>query len=171
MSSFLNLKRIGFVALAMLVFVLVPASAGTTGTLTLSGTAPGILEITVTAESGASSLEVSSDVNSLKVASILERSNKRTGYMVVLQSVNAGMGDQASLDSSIDAITEKLPYTLSYDGYPVSFQNGQAVITNSAVKTPQAGSTKDLEITFYGADANLAQGTYSDTLIFTISAP
>jgi len=171
MSSIVTLKRIGLVTLAMLLAAVVPVAAATSGTLALSGVAPGILAITVTAELGASSLEVSTDVADLPVASILERSNKRTGYLVELQSLNAGTGTQASLDSTIDSITEKLPYTLNYDDLPVNFSGGQATITNSATKTSQAGDTKVLTISFLGANANLAQGTYSDTLTFTISAP
>lgn len=164
-----KLKYRSLAALAIFAAIGFPVAAATTGTLGLTGTAPGVLEIAVTSKPAATTLALATDVTDLAVASVLEKSNKKTGYTVVLSSLNAGTGTQASLDSS--ETLEKLPYTLKYDSSSVSLSGGSATITSSATKTPKAGTAKELTISFAGFDANLAQGTYSDTLTFTISAP
>ena len=69
------------------------------------------------------------------------------------------------------ATTESLAYSLKYDDKAVTFTAGSSTITTSALKTAKAGVTKPMTISYLGADANLAEGPYTDTLTFTISSP
>jgi hypothetical protein len=155
------------VALAIVAMAGVPAIAATTGSLALSGTAPQVLDITVTGVSGYAALALSTDVIDQEIASVVEKSNSKTGYTVVLSSANVE-SDVLSLNSA--ATGEKLVYTLKYNRAAVSFSSGSATLTTSATKTLKAGTTKAMTISFSGADANLAEGTYTDTLTFTIAA-
>ena len=166
-----NSKVVGvaLVALAIMAVVGMPAVAAETGSLALSGTAPGILEITVTGVAGYQELALSTDVADKPIANVVEKSNKYGGYTVVVESTNAvANATGPSLDSAVTG--EKLSYSLKYGSTVVVFTTGSSLITDSASKTPKTGTTKEMTISFAGADANLAEGTYTDTLTFTISA-
>ena len=161
--------RAALVTSAMMAMAGMPAVAATTGSLALSGTAPGILEITVTGVTGYQALALSTDVTDLKIATVVEKSNKYGGYTVLVESSNAVANVTGpSLDSAVTG--EKLSYSLKYDSAAVAFTTGSSLITDSASKTPKAGTSKEMTISFAGADANLAEGTYTDTLTFTIAA-
>ena len=162
--------RGALVALAIVAMAGVPAAALTTGSLALTGTAAGILEITVSGVGSYATLNLSSDVSDAEIGSVLEKSNKHGGYSVVVSSAYAITKTSApKLYSS--ATTESLAYSLKYAGTAVIFVDGSSKITNSADKTAKAGVTKPVTISFSGFDANLAEGIYTDTLTFTISSP
>ncbi|MEI6874953.1 MAG: hypothetical protein WCL50_07465 [Spirochaetota bacterium] len=162
--------RGALVALAIVALAGVPAVAATTGSLALTGTAAGVLEITVSGVGTYATLNLSTDVSNVEIASVLEKSNKHGGYSVVVSSAYAIANTSVpKLYSS--ATTESLAYGLSYGGTAVTFTAGSSKITNSADKTAKLGVTKPMTISFSGADANLAEGTYTDTLTFTTSSP
>jgi hypothetical protein len=161
--------RTVLVASAIMAMAGMPAVAATTGSLALSDTAPGILEITVTGVTGYTALELWKDVTDLKIADVVEKSNRYEGYTVVVQSSNAVANTAAPSLDSADTL-EKLSYSLKYDGTAVVFTTGSSKITDAAAKTLKAGISKPMTISFSGADANLAEGTYTDTLTFTIAA-
>ena len=144
--------------------------AGTTGTLTLTGTVSGVLDITVTSTATASDLNLLVDQSDVEVATIVEKSNKVGGYTVQLESANAVAANSnvATLNGT-GANTDVLEYSLSYDGNAVSFSNGVAVITDASSTTGSSGVTKSMSISYTGDDG-LAEDTYSDTLTFTIAA-
>jgi type 1 fimbria pilin len=146
---------------AMLVISL-PAFAATTGTLTLTGTVNGNVEIIVTPEAIASSLDLLTDATDLKVATVTEKSN--TAYTVTVQSANS-----ASLTGKNAGTPDTLPYSLKYDGSAVSFSGDTATITDTATQTGASGVDKDLTIS-YTADSSLQADTYEDVLTFTIAA-
>jgi hypothetical protein len=158
------------VAVIALTAVAIPGFSATTGTLLLQGTVPGILEITVSALPAASALDLSANAANLAVASVTERSNRKAGYTVTLQSANAGAGNAFFFKSADVANPDTLAYTLSYDGVPVSLVAGSALVTDASAKTAAAGVVKGLSISYSGAASYLNEDTYADTLTFTIAA-
>ena len=159
-----TLRKVG-VILVMLAGTVSVASAETVGTLTLQGNVPGIFQITVTPEAGAGSLDVG-------LATVVERSNKKAGYTVTLESFNAVAGSaSAAYFANIDpAVVSNLEYSISYGGNAVTLSNGAAVISDVVGKTDAAGSSKVVTISYNGASDFPYEGTYSDTLTFTIAA-
>lgn len=137
--------------------------AATSGTLILSGIIPSIRSITVTPNSVASSLDLSTTQTDLKVATVNEKSNSLLGYKVTITSANLG-----NLKRS--GGSEVVPYTLKYGGSnaPITSVSGHSV-TNLSFPV---NVNKDLEVSYTGVvpEATI-EGTYSDTLTLTISAP
>ncbi|WP_455382918.1 hypothetical protein [Salinispira pacifica] len=162
--------------IAMLLLLTAGITAGafaqTTGTLTLQGTVPGILSITVTPAGAASNLDLTTDVSNLTVATVTERSNQKAGYTVTVQSANAAAsgGNTAYFESTDAAVSDTLNYTLTYGGTPVSFTSGLATVTDTTSKTLGTGTTKNLNISYTGSTNFLTASTYQDTLTFTITA-
>lgn len=160
---------------AILVIGLIAVStlfSATTGTVTLVGTVPGILEISIVEESVASSLDLTADEPDLLIASITERSNKKAGYTVTLESENAveDSSGQAHFDSSDSGNTDTLNYSMTYGGAVVSLASGSAVVTDQTTKTSGTGDIKELRVSYSGSSVFLYEDTYEDTLTFTITA-
>lgn len=135
----------------------------TTGTLLLQGIVPSIRSITVSPESVASSLDLTTSQTNLKVATINEKSNSLLGYKVTITSANL-----SNLKRS--GGSEVFPYTIKYNGTnaPVTSVAGYSTTSN----TFPANVNKDLTISYTGVPSEqMVEGTYSDTLTFTISAP
>ena len=164
-------NRAPWILAGMLAFA-APSFASTTGTLTLSGTVPGILEIVVTPTAAASALDLTVNAANLAVASVNERSNRKAGYTVSLSSANAvaAAGNQAFLKSADALNLDTLAYSLSYNGAAVSLVAGSAQVSDVWAKTPAAGTDKQLNISFNGAASFLNADAYADTLTFTITA-
>ncbi len=146
--------------------------AAPTATLTLQGSVPGVLDISVTPAANATSLDLTTDQSNLTVATVTERSNQKNGYTVTLQSANAAAsgGNTAYFKSTDATVSDTLNYTLSYGGTGVAFTSGVATITDTTGKTTGTGTTNNLNISYTGSTANLTASTYSDTLTFTIAA-
>jgi spore coat protein U-like protein len=157
-------------AVVAMAAVALPGFSATTGTLLLQGTVPGILEISVAALPAASALDLTANQANLPVANVTERSNRKAGYTVTLQSVNSGAGNAFFFKSADLLNLDTLAYTLSYDGAPVSLVAGTALITDALAKTPAAGVVKGLAISYSGAASYLNEDAYADTLTFTITA-
>ena len=141
--------------------------ADTTGTLTLQGYVPEILDITVTPTGNQTGLDLSIDETDVEVATVVERSNKKTGYTVTLESANNG--NFAGLDAGN---TDVLPYTLSYDGTSVDLSGGSAVITDEDGKSSggRNGASRSVSISYTGSGELLYEDDYEDILTFTIAA-
>jgi spore coat protein U-like protein len=174
MTAFNKTRKIAFLALVFgTIFSIAMASAATEGTLVLQGTVPGILEITVNAEPGHDTLDLSLNAADVKVATIVERSNKKAGYTVTLESANA-LVDSAStgvFKNTDPAYPDySLGYTISYAGTAITLSSGSAVISDVSGKTSGSGESKDVAISYNGADEFPYEGTYTDTLTFTIAA-
>lgn len=147
--------------------------AATTGSLTVQGTVPAVLDITVTATAAANTLDLTTDVADLAVATVVERSNKKAGYTVTLQSANGVTSSLSTgrFKSADVANGDYLDYSLKYGGSSVTFTNGIATITDSSTKTTGTGASKNLTISYTGASGVLLyEDTYLDTLTFTIIA-
>lgn len=173
----MNKLKIHALKIALTVLVLLTVSAGTsfaatTGQLLLQGTVPGILEITISPAADSNNLDLSIDDANVKVATVIERSNKKTGYTVTLESANAvtQSADNGVFINQDGEINETLNYNVSYAGDPVTFSSGAALISDVSGKTTGAGESKDVAISYNGSSDFPYEGTYSDTLTFTIAA-
>lgn len=151
------------IALITTLLTLTSASfAATSGNLILRGTVPLNLSILVTPEAVAQTLDLTTTQSDLKVASINEKSNSKTGYKITVSSLNAGKLKRT--DGS-----ETLTYTLKYGGSAVALASATDVVVSSSAGL--ANTNKDVTISYTGAATDtMVQGTYEDTVSFTIAA-
>jgi len=143
-------------------------------TLQLSGVVPNAKEITIDPAPGYSTLDLSANAVDVLVLTAHERANSAGGYTVTVESANAvSAGQNTASLNNVTAGTDKLDYTLKYDGVAVVLGNsgvaGRAKVTDLTAKTPLSGSAKALQISYEG-NQQLASGIYQDTLTFTIVA-
>lgn len=139
------------------------AFAATQGSLTLRGIVQQVLSIEVTAEAGASNLDLSTQARDLKVATVKEISNSRTGFKVKIESQNNG-----KLAHQDGQNVSNVPYTMKYGNTTVNLGSSQDVTVNQAGSYQQ---NKDITISYDGNNQNqLVAGQYSDTVQFTIMA-
>lgn len=143
--------------------------AATTGNLIISGTVPEILEVTVLAAAGSASLDLTQNITDMHIGDIVERSNVITGYTVTVSSANAATGDP-HFKGTDPSNTDTLNYTLKYDGSPITFTGGSALISDVNSKTATLGSSKAMNLSYDGTTDFLNADSYSDTLTFTIAA-
>ena len=146
--------------------------AATSGTIVLQGTVPVILEVIVTTDPAAGSLDLSQNVTDVLVGTVVERSNKKAGYTVTIDStnaVNAG-SNVARFESADPANLDTLDFTISYGGVPVALSSGSATVSDQVVKTAAAGNSNEVRISYDGTTAFMYEDAYTDTLTFTITA-
>lgn len=132
--------------------------AATTGSLLLKGNMPAILELTVTPETAATNLDLTTDQTDVKVATVQERSNSSTGYTVTIDSAN--LGDLVRVEG-----TETVPYTMKYDGSAVDLSSTHTINNPSAAAV---AVNKDVSVS-YSAQTVVA-GDYEDTITFSIQS-
>ncbi len=143
--------------------------AATTGNLIISGTVPVILDVAVLAAAGSTSLDLTKNETDLHIGDVVERSNVITGYTVTVSSANASTG-APHFKGADPSNTDTLDYTLKFDGSPITFTGGSALISDVTSKTATLGSTKALNLSYDGTSDFLNADSYSDTLTFTIAA-
>jgi hypothetical protein len=138
--------------------------AATTGNITVSGSVAQLLSIIVIGVSPYSALDLSSSQADLTVANIQERSNSRTGYTVTVSSANSGQLVNAYSGSTPVGFTAKYGSGSSFSLATPS------TITDQA--TPGVYNViKAFKISYTGAaPETMLEGTYTDTLTFTIAA-
>lgn len=135
----------------------------TTGTLLLQGIVLPKLSITVTPESVASALDLETTQTNLKVVTINEKANLVLGYKVKIVSANLSNLKRVSG-------TEVFPYTLKYNGanMNLSTTNGQTVSYTGGLSV---NVNRDVNIAYTGQlNETMVEGTYTDTVTFTISS-
>jgi hypothetical protein len=139
------------------------ATALTTDTLALRGTVNKKISIAVTADTAALNLDLETDTTDLLVATVNEKSNSKTGYTIQISSSNLG-----SLKRT--GGSEIFGYALSYGSSAVDLSaSAGTTLTNSAAEV--ANATKDVKISYTGKAAEtMVEGTYTDTVTFTIAA-
>ncbi len=152
------------ISLAVLAAFSFSAISATTDDLKLKGKVPKKLEILVTPESIATDLDLEASPTALLVASVNEKSNSNTGYKITADSLNDGL-----LVNQQDT-TQSVAYTMTYDTNLVDLS-----VANDVVKTITASgvhdNNSDVNIAYTGAPhASRVEGTYTDTVTFTISA-
>ena len=146
------------------------AFAATTASITISGSVPAILEISVTPAPAASNLPLTSSVSDLPVATVVERSNKKAGYFVRLESANAVAAGSSVAAFGSPETPDTMPYIIKYGGNAVSFSNGVALVSDVSSKTNASGTSRLVSVSFDGANHFLDESTYGDTLTFTVIA-
>ena len=146
------------------------ATAQSSGNLTVQGAMPSVISIAVAPISGYDTLDLINGVNNQPIANLTERSNRKAGYTVTLTSLNAGLtGNSLFLaDTAGGPGTDLIAYSLTYNGVIVNFANGSALLTDSNGRTSGSGIVKSLTVTI--SPSWLSDGTYADTLTFTIAA-
>jgi hypothetical protein len=157
-------KTITLVAIMITLGALVVAAAPQTtdsAVINLSGVIHP--RVTITADVEDVTLDLYADAANVEIATVTEWSNIRAGYDVTLSSTNSG-----KLLNSV-AAGEVLPYTVSYAGVSHDISLGAVNVTNSVDKAVGMGLAKPLGIS-YTADMDLGDGTYNDSLTFTITA-
>ena len=143
--------------------------AATTGNLIISGTVPEILEVTVLAAAGSTALDLTQNITDLHIGDVVERSNVIVGYTVTVSSANAATGDP-HFKGDDPSNTDTLDYTLKYDGSPITFTGGSALLSDVSSKTATLGSSKSLNLSYDGSVNFLNADSYQDTLTFTIAS-
>lgn len=137
--------------------------AATNGSIFLSGYIPKVVSVVVTPVVGYNNLDFTTTATNLVVANITEQSNVTTGYTVTCSSSNAGLFKNGLVDS--------IPYTAKYNGTSFSLSSTPVVISNNGSTNSVVNVTKPLTINYTGVShADKMDGTYSDTLTFTIIA-
>lgn len=165
-----NVKKIAFSVIIGLFFAF-NVQAATTGSISLSGNQPVILEITVTTEPTAATLLLSADVTDQKVGTVVERSNKKAGYTVTLSSASAAATAASAPSFRSIETADTLTYTIKYGGASVVFVAGApAEISSVSAKTSAVGISKDVTISYTGTSSFLDESVYTDILTFTILA-
>jgi hypothetical protein len=166
----------GLVGAALLVAA--PAYAATSAGITLTGSVQQILNLTVTATTAASSLDLTAVASGLKIATVLSESNKTTGYAVSVSSAN-----QAATQCTVTSgpcfyspvgggAGSNMPFTLSRNTVNVAFTGATGQFVSTTARSVLGGDAYDAKISYDGVSAALPQATnYTETLTFTISAP
>jgi len=167
-----RIRNTGILGAVVVLAAFLMMTAATSGTISLSGSEPGILEISVTSDPQAANLPLNTTVVDLKVGTVTERSNKKAGYSVTLGSASALASGSAGPSFRSSETTDFLPYSLKYGGKAVAFSSGgsASVVSNVSAKTSAAGVVNVVSVSFDGAGAFLDEAVYTDTLTFTIIA-
>ena len=157
--SKLNLTPIALVT----VLISIGAQAATTGSITISGTVPAATAIVVTPVAGYNALDLATTAVDQQVATVREINNTANGYTVTLASANSG--------SLVNGVIGSVGYSAKYDGGSVTLSNTPQTVTNAGPSSSVVNVLKSFDVSFTGtAPEDLMQGTYSDTLTFTIQA-
>jgi hypothetical protein len=157
-----HMKR--FIAITALVTITsTQAFSATTGTLLLQGIVAKKVAIAVTSQAIASALDLEVTQADLKVATVNEQSNSKTGYKVTITSTN--LGKLKRTDGA-----EVFAYSLKYGGSSVGLSAAVgSTFTNSSASVVNVN--KDLEISYTGVSGSLmVEGTYADTLTLNIAS-
>ncbi|WP_413559397.1 hypothetical protein [Bdellovibrio sp. HCB209] len=164
-------------ALMASVVVAAPAFAATQATLKLTGSVPASTYITIAStnvETGAveqsytidsAKLTTSGSNNVDNIAYVFETSNRKSGYTVTASSAHNG---KLTLDDSSASDAAAISYALMYNGQEKSLSSSQTVTDISSL-TGKTTNTKSVGLKITG-NPNALEGTYKDTVTFTITA-
>ena len=146
-----------------LLFLSVSSFADTSGTLLLQGSVSKQMSMAVTAASAASALDLTTTKSDLSVASVNEKSNSKTGYDITITSLNLSKLKRADGP-------DVFAYTMKYNGSGVAL--GTSAGTTIANTTASAVNlNKAVTISYTGVAAeSMVEGTYADTVTFSIAA-
>ncbi|WP_127716070.1 fimbrial protein [Halobacteriovorax sp. HLS] len=140
-----------------------PVMAATQGTLLLQGQVDQVLSLTVNPVAGHDSLDLTASPVDLNVASVNEVSNAETGYKILVRSANAS--------SLKNGTADQVDYTLSYGNSGALTLTTTDQVAKSVTTAGTYNVDTDVDISYTGSPAaELVQGTYSDTVTFTIQA-
>ena len=151
---------------AALVIAASAAQAGTTGSVNLSGSIGQSCNLTVVAQSIASTLDLTATTAGTTVANVTENCNDKLGYNVSLATTN---GTTTGLFKGPSGNTDTLAYSVTYNGVAKTFTSGSVNATTATARTAPGGVVKALAIAFTGT-STLNADTYTDTLTLTMTA-
>ena len=144
--------------------------AGNSAVLHLNACVPNHVAISIVSTPFASKINILQDPQDELLGTVIEMSNSLDGYLVYVSSDNATaeLSSMALLKQGEDLT---IPYYITYGGAPVEFSNGAAKVTDH-IGLPDSGLTaeKEVRLVFIDSSGNIAPGSYSDTLTFTIAA-
>jgi hypothetical protein len=152
------MKKLTAITLLSLTF---SSYSATQAELILKGSVPSVLEISISHETIAANLDLSSQASNVKVATLTEKSNHSNGYKVKAKSAKGGKLVNVSDANSF------VNYTLTYDGSAIPLNTSPSQIYSSS--NLRGTYTKELKIS-YNQPTNLSAGSYEDTVQFTIEA-
>ena len=154
-----------------------PAFAANQATLKLTGSVPASTYITISStnvDSGATDTSYTIDSSKLttagsntvsNIAYVFETSNRKAGYTVTASSAHAG---KLTMDDSSAADAASISYSLLYGSDEKTLSSVQTVTDISSL-TSKTTNTKAVGLKITG-NANALEGTYKDTITFTITA-
>lgn len=138
------------------------ASSATTGTLVLKGNVPEVYDLKLVAETVSSTLRLDQTQTDLKVATVTETSNAKSGYKVSIRSDNKGQLVRSGG-------SEKFTYTLKYDNQQIALTGNSVDVRNSQPEL--SGKHRNVSISYTGVPASqMISGEYTDNVVFTIAA-
>jgi hypothetical protein len=137
------------------------ADASSTANLKLTSNIPKYLSISL--DSAAVTLDLTTTKTDYKLASGTETSNSIDGYKVRITSVNLGQLLRSGG-------TERFDYQLKYGNQSLDLTTAQGHIISSNVYGV-SNLSKDVQISYTGKTVeSMVEGTYEDTITFEISA-
>lgn len=135
--------------------------AATTANLELRGVIEPEVNLSVVGENNYNALDLSATVSDLVVAKIRSQSNTNAGYSIKLSSQNAGKLKNSASGS--------VSYTAKFNDNPVPLKTSEKKIFDGAGGLQNV--THDFAISYTGRPkVELEEGTYTDTLTFTIKS-
>ena len=148
--------------LVSLVILMVLASGVAFGQTTdsaslfLSGVVGEFVSITINPTTAAQSLPLNQEASTpILVAEVVYTSN--TDYNITVSSANGF--------ELVSTAGGEHPYTMQFNGTAIA-QSGDSVTSGTFANNV----SRDVTVTYAAADPNLATGTYTDTVTFTIEA-
>ncbi|MGM0431300.1 MAG: hypothetical protein ACQEQU_01140 [Spirochaetota bacterium] len=136
-----------------------------------TGSVPGSVGLSVEPNQDVGAFNVTVKQDNLLVGYVHELANVRSGYRVILRSVNASAVGSANpfLRSESEGDAHVLQYQVHYGDHLVTFdQDGTAIITETDMQRIIGSRTNGIYISYDGTDTPLIPGYYTDTLMFEI---
>jgi hypothetical protein len=163
------MNGIKFKRLSIILLIFVLASGGifsaTTVTLRLTGTVASVTSISINIPIVDFGIFTEAAVVDNHIATITEISNSTSGFIVTLTTNN---GNTSGLLTEVGG--DSIPYTIKYNGVPVSFESGTFEVTNSTNFSNNA-ELKFVTISYDIDDITVLNvGTYTDTLTFLMAS-
>ena len=137
------------------------AMAVDSASLTLQGSIPASVSVSVASTNGNTALDLTQTTDQ-EVATIQENSNTLNGYTITLTSAGAGNLVHETIGGS------QVPYTVKYDGLPFDLSTPQEV--KDATTSGVVSDTSAFNVVYNAQNpATLPQGNYTDTVTITIT--
>jgi hypothetical protein len=135
--------------------------SATTCSVLLTGTISKKLEIAT--DTAIANLDLTTSAADVAIANISEITNSKTGYKVTVSSTNGGKLNNSSS-------SEFLAYTLKYGTQTVSLVSSAAITLTNITSSTNATVVKPLKISYTAPAISLGEGSYTDSLLFSITS-
>ena len=147
--------------------LITPLNAATTAFITLTGTVPLVLTLSVTSTGNGTGLDLSTAQTNLKLADVLAVTNRPSGLTVTIKSGNVTNGDCTSPCFYSSSTSDSVDYTLDRDGTGLTFSGDTATYVTTASR---GASNTDLQLSYSAATTQAEATDYSDDLTLTVTA-